>query len=198
MRIYILPIVRELEPDGVTFDRHPKYVYKNTLFDAWSGVDYGTENVCILGVPNSTTFNHDYLTANNDVFSLPEDIDQLMTGNAVNTAQTFLESLNIPANWIDATKTYREVIKVIIGLFQFNQRWAGLTFGLSSPFTEGLDLNTRFNQMNFATKTNLQACFDTLNIDRSALNNTSTIREVLIEFGHQFSAREIKLAGEIL
>lgn len=194
-RIYILPLVTELNPDGVTYDRHPKYIFG--VFPSWACIPYGAEAICVCKVLNISASGHDALVLNSDVMALPEDIDQLMSVGAVIQAQAFLESLNIPANWINTTRTYRQVIKVTIGLFQFVQRWSGLTNG-SSPFKEGMNLTTQYNNMSALVQARLRDCFDTLNIDRASLTATSTIREALIVFGQEFVKREISLAGEIL
>lgn len=193
LRIYIVPMVTELV--GTKFDIHPQYIYG--LPYIWAAIPYGSDDVCICGVHDISTADHNSLIANSDVFGLPENLDQLMATNAVNVAQTFLENLNIPANWINTSRTYREVVKIVIGIFQFNQIWSGLTNG-NTPFKEGMNLSTQYNQMSTIVKKRLRDCFDILNIDRTSLTATSSIREALILFGQEFSNSQIKLAGEIL
>ena len=187
-RFYILPYILQTWAKGET--KAPKYVIGN--FTEWGVIKYGSDDICICFIEGITQAEHDLLSAQPDVMAVPENLDQNLTQNAVDTITTFFESLNIPAQWINTNRTYREVLKVTIGLFQLNQRWAGLTNG-SSIFKEGFNLNTRYNQLPQAARDRLLECFDSLEIDRSMLTNTSTMREALYEFGIQFANRKITI-----
>lgn len=187
-RFYILPYISQVGAKGQT--KAPKYIFENST--GWGAIPYGTEPICICYVSNIDQTQHNQLTAQSDVLAIPENIDQNLTQNAVDTASAFLELLNIPAQWVNTNLTYRQVLKVLIGLFQLNQRWAGLTGG-NSLFNENLDLNTTYSELTQTAKDRILECFDTLNIDRSMLNNSTTIREALREFGTQFATRPIKI-----
>jgi len=194
-RFYIMPMILSNAIDtnrAATW--HPKYVTSSLR---WSAVDYGTERVCICRIADMSDEGHLAISANPDVLSIPENIDNNFTQGAVNVAQTFLESLNIPADWINTNKTYREVLKIVIGIFQFNQRWSALANG-SSPFKEGLNLNTQYNQLNPAAQNRIRECFDSLNVDRSTLTATSTIREALKVFAQGFVLNNLTVVGEVL
>jgi hypothetical protein len=184
-RIYILPMITVIDamaPNGSV--RRPAYT-DNLKFSA---VDYGSENVCVCLLHDLTQEQHDSIVSKQDVMSLPQNIDQNMTSGAVNAAQSFLEGLNIPANWINTNRTFRDVVKIIVGLFQLNQKWSGLTNG-SSPFKEGLNLETKFVDMTTNVRSRLLLCFDELNIDRTMLTVQNNIREILFEFGKQMKDR---------
>lgn len=193
-RVYITPVV--LAPYLNTgMAMQPKHIGQSSY--AWEMVDYGAEQTAFVAVHDVSAADHAIWVADPEVFALPVDLTQNMTAGAVIAAQTFLEARNIPAQWINTTRTYKQVLKVTIGLFQFIQRWRGITRG-SSPFKEGLDLNRSYSSLPSNTKVTLQGCFTTLNIDSSMLTGASTIREILFEFGTQFATRSIIFGGEPL
>jgi len=138
--------------------RYPKYIFGSGY--KWGAMDYGAEDVAIVLVFNPSTADHNAWKANADLMALPENLNQNMTAGAVTAAQTFLESINIPAGWINTTRTYKQVIKIVAGLFQFAQRWNGISIlagdGSQSPFKEGMNLNTKYNQMSAKTKSKLR------------------------------------------
>jgi len=173
---------------------HPKYA---ASFPRWSMVDYGTERHCVCCIKDVTTSVHLALTANADVLGTPANIDKLLTQGAVDKIQAHLEPLFIPADWINTSRTYRQVIKTLIALFQFNQRWNSLSGG-SSPFKEGLDLTTQYNQLPAIAQNRAKECFDSLGIDRTSLTATSTIREILKTFAQGFIANRPIKCGEVL
>ena len=189
IRIYIIPMELVARPIGTV--RQPKYIpLLNYTFGA---IDYGSEDVAICGVVDISTADHNALALNPDVMALPANLDNTMGAGAVTAAKSFLEGLNIPANWINTTRTFRDAIRVIAGLFQFNQRWRGLT--QTSPFKSGLNLTTQYNQLSDENKTTLKAVFDEFGIDRTSLTATSTLREGLYLFGSQHINKPLILAG---
>lgn len=192
-RIYILPMISVVDPDLPY--RAPKYIHNSNY--VWGAIDYGSEDTCIVLINDITQTDHDSLIGLSDVMALPENLDQDMGNGAVNSAQTYLENLNIPANWINTNRTFRTVAKIIIGLFQFNQRWASLSNN-NSPFKDGLNLETKYNEMTSGVQQRLRDCFDSLSIDRTMLTANSSIREALFEFGSQFSNRQITIGGVVI
>ena len=53
--------------------------------------------------------------------------DQITNGQA-NQIKTILEDLDIPAQWVSGGMTRLQIIKTIVGIFQFNQRLEGIAF----------------------------------------------------------------------
>ena len=175
--------------------RAPKYLHDSIY--QWSAIDFGSEDTCVVSVKDMSIQDIDTLSNQADVMTLSEDLNLTLGNGAVNAAQTYLESLNIPAGWVNTSRTYLTVLKVVIGIFQFNQRWAGLSAN-SSPFKEGLNLAVKYIDMPQAAKTRLFECFDSLSIQRSNLTNQSTLREILFEFGSQYANKQIEFGGETL
>jgi hypothetical protein len=91
--------------------------------------------------------DHLTLIANSDVYLFPADLDTPVDDPGVDV---FFEAIYIPTNWLTPATTWRELLRQLAGMFQFNQRYGGIaaqqTGELHSIFdTAGLD--TRLNQM---------------------------------------------------
>ena len=191
-RLYVLPM--EIGANG---KRGPKYLttepYKSL---DWGGLDYGSEDTGLYGIRGINQVDHDALVANADVIGIPEDLQANMTAGQVTAAVNFYDTLNIPSDWINTSRTVLQVVKITAGLFQFNQRWRGQSATRqSSPFKEGLNLDTQYNQLSEIDQARVLMVYESMAIDYSGLTGTSTIRDALREFAIQISARPLFIAG---
>lgn len=192
-RFYILPVVIETEAGEET--RVAKYSADLCALKC-AMMDFGGEDVMlVVGLMDST--RHSAVSANPDVLSLPENLDQNLPAGAVTVAQTFLEARNIPAGWLNTTFTHRRVLRRVAAMFQFAQRYQGIT-GNAKIFTTGVDLSTRWNQLPIRVRQNLKAAGDSMNFDTGNLSGTSTLRQILREMGQQWGNRKITLGGVTL
>ena len=184
VRFYIMPTVIAAGIDPARPPtQHPKYWVDVHPFAARY---YGSDDVCIVRAKNISTVDHDIVSAYPDVLSIPLNINNNLTAGAVTVAQNFLESLYIPADWVNTNRTYKQVLKIIAALFAFNEQWSKLTLG-SSPFKENLDLTTQYNQLTTNVQNRIKQIFDDNAIDRSALTATSTLREGLKLFALSYA-----------
>ena len=190
-RLYMMPMVTSVI--GGTTLRHAKYALNQNY--GTSAKDYGSEDVCVCTCINIKQVEHEALIANADVVDLPLNKDGTLSPASVTALTNFLESYNIPANWLNTARLNRRTVRIIMGMFEFNHQWRGLTSN-SSPFKEGVNLTTRFNQLTTPRKQRVRACFDIMGIDRTTLTATSTLRDILILFGQSFSGRQIRFGGD--
>ena len=112
--------------------RKPKYI--PALGYSYGAKYYGSEDVVITAVRDITPTDHTTLVANPDIIAIPENLNANMTQGQVNAAVTFYDSLNLPSGWINTNRTVKQVVKITVGLFMFNQRWRGLANGSSPGF----------------------------------------------------------------
>jgi hypothetical protein len=91
--------------------------------------------------------DHDALILNSDVYLFPDDLDTPVDDPGVDV---FFEGINIPTNWLTPSTSWRELLRQVAGMFQFNQRYGGIaaeqTGQLHSVF-DTADLDTRLNEM---------------------------------------------------
>ena len=183
-RFYIMPTVVAAGIDPARpLTIHPKYWVNVHPFTARY---YGSDDVCIVRAKDISVADHNTVSAYPDVLSIPLNINNNLTAGAVTAAQNFLESLYIPADWVNTNRTYKQVLKIVAALFAFNEQWSKLTLG-SSPFKENLDLSTQYNQLTLNVRNRIKQIFDDNAIDRSALTATSTLREGLKLFATSYA-----------
>ena len=124
-----------------------------------------------------TQEQHDALVANSDVTAVPENIDQNITSGAIPAVKTALETLRIPADWVTTAFTYRQILRMVAGLFQFAQRHYGMHKEVLIDSQAQLDL--RWNQIPLARRNRILATADSLGYDYSAIQPTWLIRRIL-------------------
>lgn len=191
VRFYILPI--EQSTDGAA--RGPKYFPWQfdpdppALIDAaWAMKDYGLIDAALLAADLDQT-QHNTLTANPDVAAAPANIDQNISDIAIPQVQQVLEALRIPAGWVDNTYTYRQILRMVGGLFMFAQRYHGTHNEQLIDNAGQLDL--RWNQIPAARQDRLKATADALGYDYSSVTNQTTVRQILKMLADQWGATPI-------
>lgn len=118
-RFYIVPIVGSGKPK--IDPRRPAY-FRRLRVD-WSMMDYGLMPLGLVAA-NVDREIHAQITGQPDVIYAPLDIDQPI-GRECNGVKRRLLDLRIPAGWLDADHTYREVLRTVAGCFQLSQAFHG-------------------------------------------------------------------------
>lgn len=144
---------------------------------------------------DATADAHTAIAALPRVTALPANLDQNLTAGAVTTVQTALEARNIPAHWVSISLTYRQVLRVVAGMFQFAQiYYAQHTLNL---FRGGVNLDTRVNQIPQVERDRLSSAAQAAGLDASGITGTTTVRQILRELGEQWLDRPIYL-GDVI
>jgi len=145
IHLYILPIERNLAGT----QRGPKYFFWRFDPDppgiqgGWAMMDYGFLDYALL-VSNLSDADHAFLLAQPDVYSFPQDLNAQISDGPVITA--FFEAINIPTDWLTPSTTYLEFLRQMAGLFQFNQRYGGISNG-QSLLGNGVTLDNNWNNL---------------------------------------------------
>jgi hypothetical protein len=178
IRYYILPIVR----DATLTQRGPKYFQWGrgpdkigTIDCQWSLKDYGSIDQAVACAYLSAA-QHATVSANSDVLSLPVNIDTTMTAGAVSAAQTFLETYNIPAGWINTGDTYRATLRTITAFFLYLQRVNGIAGNFTLPSNWA---NLTMSQVPTDIRDAMAEAATSFGYDYSAVTGTTTVRTVL-------------------
>lgn len=133
------------------------------------------------------------VTANVDTKRLPDNLDSNPNAAAVTAIQTFLENNNIPAGWVTTAMTWRTIVRDVVSMFLFVQRYQGI--GGPSVFSGGVTLNSTFASLPLAVRTALQQAAAAQNFDTSSLSAASTLRQILRAMGLQWGAQPILIGG---
>lgn len=200
-RLYIMPIsLFQIPGDGGDDPGHdarkPKYS-NDFLNKSWAMIDYGFEDTCLICI-DVTPEQHTVLSGYNDVLAAPEDI----TGNpgpvAVDIIKDFLATINVPSNWVNTSRSWRTIIRIIGGVFRINQRYLGIRVkaGDETPqslFREGIDLNRTFSSLPNQMRADLQTIAFEMDIDTSGITGQSTLGEILQVCGLHFAGTPMVL-----
>lgn len=122
LRYYALPIIRTTDAHGREY-RNPKYLPDLGL--NFGMVPMGNIDWCVA-VADVTTQQHNSISANSDVMSVPANIESSMNAGAVTTARTFLAAHDIPGAWIATGMTYHYVLKILCAFFLYLTRVRGI------------------------------------------------------------------------
>jgi hypothetical protein len=190
IRYYLVPIETVGEARGPKYLRWRFTENPTPLGVTWSGMDFGLEPAMLVRA-DVTGGQHTTLSANADVVSIPTNIDANITADALPTVKAALETLNIPADWVTTAFTYRQVLRMVAGLFQFAQRHHGIHFERLFSF----NMDTQFSSLPLPVRQRLIATANSLNYDISGLSGSNTIRQILKDVADQWGDKPIILGG---
>lgn len=131
-----------------------------------------------LAWANLTAQQETDIAANSDAIVIPP-LDNTV---AVVATQNELEAINIPAQWVQSGMTYRQVLKIIAGMYLLLQRMSGR--GVILHLAGNLDKTLA--QIPANTRNQLANAADDLGLDRSGITASTTVREALRIAGQQF------------
>lgn len=189
-RLYLVPIVGAgTKPDP----RRPKYFADGTITAPWTGMDYGIEAWMVVGADLST---QDDLTVTGepDAFALPFDLSQPLTSQQVTNVQNKLEAIKLPANWVDTTFTWQQVVRIVLGILLFMQRFSAIN-GNVSLFATGATLNSPISSLSVAVRNNLSQAAAEMNLSTAGIAGSTTIRQALKALGTQLQTIPFAFGG---
>ena len=188
-RFYIMPIVGTGDSEDPRRAKHMETLraqgYRVTI------VDYGPEPWCVCRIrPAPTPPHHSAVAADPEVIVFPRNLDNLVGAEAA-TLTTELEAISLPADWINASTTYRRVIRRTMRYCLFMQRLAGLGGDyVSRLFSGGRTLDTPFSSLPAPMRVKIHNASDSFQFNRSALTPGSSLREVFKVLAHQWAGRD--------
>jgi len=192
LRFYIVPKVSS--GSGFNLINAPAYIVEagGQIIRA---IDYGLDPF-VLVLTDVTSTQNAVIAANTDVIVVPVNIDSNVSAAALTPTRNALETMGIPADWVTTAFTYRQILKIIGGLFYFAQRYYGL-FELRL-FRGGVTLNTTFSSLPLLERQRLIDCANSFNYDISSLSGASTIRQILRALAVQWTRTVMNTNGVVL
>ena len=198
-RLYLVPIVGTGTKDD---PRRPKYFAGAPVVGDWSGMDYGFEPVMVVGADLSPSEDN-YVVGQGDVTALPFDLAPTLTSGQVTAVHNVLETLNLPAGWVTTSLSWLAIVRTVLGMFSFLQRFGQLYAaqnGVPPPsiFAGGVTLNTTFGSLPLAVRTALLATADSFGIPTTGLTGSTTIRVILKNMADMFQNQQYNFNGTLL
>jgi len=196
-RLYIVPVIGS--GSGTHDARRPKYF--ETLTN-WSAMDYGFEPVMVVGADLSVSDDASVI-AQPDVTALPFDLAPHLTNPQVTSVRNALEALHIPALWVTTADTWIGVVRSVLGMFSFLQRFGGIyaeQTGQVPPsiFNGGVTLNTTFGGLPLAVRTAMLSTADSFGLSTAGLTAGTTLRAILKNLADAFGAQPYNFNGTLL
>ncbi len=191
-RLYLVPI----RGTGTKADPFaPKYFTDGSLTSvtAWSGMDYGSER-WMLVVSDLSSTDDSFVVAQPDGFGLPTDLTQPLNAAQVTAVHAKLEAINLPAQWLTTSLTWQSMLRIVLGIFSFMQRFSALN-GNTSLFPTGISLNTTINQLSASVRQNLSLAAQDLGLSTASITGTTTLRAALKDLGTQLQDQPYHLNG---
>ncbi len=197
--LYIVPVIGT----GTSREdcRRPKYIRPDgcavSAPIAYTMMDYGFQPTAVVAA--DVTASQDATLQNNgDVTRIPDNLDTTLAGS-VGTIQNALEAEFIPGNWITGGTTYRILLRNIVGMFSWFQRYAVIS-GSNEPVITGnsVTLNTRFDRLAPNVRANLLLAAESLNVDLSTINVTFSLRQILRQLGEYFVTQQWTIGSVII
>jgi hypothetical protein len=181
--------------------RAPKYLRSKGnptgLNVQWGAMDYGLMDVCVCWA-DTTNAQNTALVANSDckLAATNANLDNAIGSGAVATVRNVLETLQIPGSWVQATDTWRQILRGTCGLFQFAQRLHG-KFGVKLV-PDGMTLSTTWAELPQAGQDFLTQTADELGIDHSGVTGSTTLRAIYKVLGDAWGTKPLYVSGQEL
>ena len=197
-RLYLIPITHLTDP---TYNV-PKYLphRHNPALAGLEGVRWAWETYLLedigLIVADVSDTQHTLLSAQVDVLAVPP-LDNTIGSVAVrNQVRNVLEAVNVPGLWVTVGMSYRQVVRVILGMWQFHNRLA--TIIQHKIFDGSVNLEMTVTNIPLATRNQLQVAADGLGLDYSSVTGSTTVRQLLKGMGDQFASTEFNIGGFVI
>lgn len=170
-----------------------------------SVVDYGNEPWSIVGA-DLPPAEDAALVSKPDAFALPIDLDGTIGAGQLANVQNKLEVANIPGSWVTAGTTWRAVIRAVLGIFSFIQRFQFIYIAANdgafppSLYSGGVTLDTTFGALPLAVRTALAATAASFNFDTSGFSGAGAtrLRVILKGMADNFSKAQFKMDGNLI
>jgi hypothetical protein len=122
---------------------------------------------------------HDFLAAQSDVYAIsPADLDSAIQG--VQEARDFFEAMQIPAQWLTPSNTYRELLRQLAGVFQFSQRYHGRA---GEALLSSVGLDTKYKDFPLEVQGWFDWTVSSFGIDPAIIKPNSTLRQMMKSAG---------------
>lgn len=194
IRFYLMPI------ETINNCRGPKYIQWSApgvesdpadLAIPFSMMDYGFLPNALVLAKSIGQADHDNLVANSDVFGFPENLDQPVSDPGIDT---FFEAVNIPTDWLTPSTSYREMLRQMAGMFQFNQRYGGIS-GVNASLFDNATLDTRLREMSDQEQAWFLATVESFGYEPALVPTNAKLRQLVKTAGTYWDDQTFYMGG---
>jgi hypothetical protein len=193
--IYLVPVVVVGSNRGPAyFNFEPGPPNPELIMSGFAMMDYGFTNWGLLIAKDISREDQEFLALQSDVFRFPDDLD----GPVDQDIQAFFEGVHLPTDWMTPSTTWRELLRQTAGMFQFNQRYAGIAAmetGEAHSIFDNADLSTRLRQMTADEQQWFLAAVDSFGFDSGQINDNNQLRLLVKQAGSFWEGKTFLLGG---
>lgn len=179
-RVYMMP--REPVSLPAFPGKTPKHaIYAQAIHNAGGSIVDSTwwPGYCLVLVDGPDVM-HDALKIAPRCRQLPANLNN-QVGGALAVTQSTLEAVHMPADWVTATMTWKQVLAGVRRIASFYQTmWGSKLRGLIG---NGRTLSTTWSELPAAVKQKINAAADRRNLDKSGVTASTTLRQLLVLIG---------------
>jgi len=191
-RLYLLPI------EQVANYRGPKYFAWRYdpdppgIASPWNMMSYGFMPWALLYARDISVVDDAALLSYADVYAFPiTGLNVAIPGG--DALRAFCEDINVPTDWATSSTTYLELLRMLAGVFQFAQRYHGLS---GQPlFGAGVTLSTRYRNLTSQQQAWFTATVESFGYPGAIINQNSTFRQMLKLAGDAWGNQPFYLGG---
>jgi len=194
MDLFLVPI------ETINNQRSPKYFCPmgpptpECITGGFVMMDYGFTDVGLLIATDLSAEDRADLHSYEDVFTFPDNLD----GPVDQDIQAFFEGVHLPTDWMTPSTTWRELLRQVAGIFQFNQRYMGIVANLTGELHSIWDtatLDTRLNQMTADEQAWFLLAVESFGFDPNLVNLNSRLRLLVRQASSYWEGRSFYLGG---
>jgi hypothetical protein len=176
--------------------RQPNYVkgpiLPTGLSVPWGGMPWGKDDRFLLGAEVSAA-EHLVLAASAGVTALPIDDSGALSTADQAAVRAFADALGLPSSWITGTETGKNLARSFAGVALVLQRFNGRA---RFPLTDKLTATVR--SLTTEQRDHLLEVANDLGLSRAGIDANSTIGDLVISWGRQFSTQQVFVGGRTL
>lgn len=143
----------------------------------------GKEGFCICAIRDVEPAVDTAIVADSTCTTIPA-LNNTVAAGVLATVQAKIESIGIPAGWVNVGMTYQTVMTNCLRITHLYQRLHGL--GAAKLIGSGVTLDTTFGSLPPGVRAKLLAMAQSFNFDTSSLSGASTIRQILKALADQW------------
>lgn len=175
--------------------RVPKYFASrfNTtgILCQWSAMDYGLHPYILILAKDITVADDAFLALQPDVYSFPLNLDLAIT--PTDNLKSFFEVIKVPTDWLTAATTYRQFLRMMAALFQFAQRYHGISG--QALLSGSITLESRYNDLTAQQKTWFNQTITSFGYDPTLVSGNKKFRLMLKSIADFWGAQPFILGG---
>jgi len=160
----------------------------------WAMMDYGFSPYALLVATDIEPLGHNWLITQPGVFDFPPDLDTPVDQDI----QAFFEDVHLPTDWLTPATTWRELLRQVAGMFQFNQRYMGIVANETSERHSIFDtatLDTRLRQMTVDEQRWFLETVESFGFDPALVNVNSRLRLLVKQAAIYWEGQPFYLGG---